>query len=123
MNSIPSVASTPPPIQADIRPAAPDPAIVNAVLQHSDATPAGGAPASRTIALEKLESVVNQINVFLKSQSSNLEFTHDKESGLDIVKVIDGSTSEVIRQYPSEQVVRIAQDLGRLTGILLKDQA
>lgn len=127
MSSIPSVAPSPPTptsaVQADVRAAAPDPAIARTVLQHSEAQQAEKTPAARTIALEKLEAVVKEINAFLKSQSSSLEFTHDKASGLDVVKVIDASTSEVIRQYPSEQVVRIAQDLGKISGSLLKEQA
>ena len=40
-----------------------------------------------------------------------------------MVKVIDRSTKEVIRQIPSKEMLELAQALERLQGLLIRQQA
>ena len=52
----------------------------------------------------------------------NLQFTVDEDTGIDVVKVIDTETEEVIRQFPSEEVLAIARALDKLQGLLIRDK-
>jgi len=72
---------------------------------------------------QQLQEAVGAINKTLESTSENLQFAVDHDTGKTVVKVIDSSTNEVIRQIPSQEVLAIAQSLDRLQGILLKQKA
>jgi flagellar protein FlaG len=41
--------------------------------------------------------------------SNSFSFNFDKQSGMTIVKVFNSQTGELVRQIPTEEVVRIAQ--------------
>lgn len=63
-----------------------------------------------------------QINEVLRQFDRNLQFTVDEDTGIDVVKVIDTETEEVIRQFPSEEVLAIARALDKLQGLLIRDK-
>ena len=60
-----------------------------------------------------------EINRTLKMASIGVQFEFDKESDTMIVKVVDVDSGELIRQMPSEEVLRISRALGRLQGLLV----
>ena len=64
-----------------------------------------------------------RINLALQSISTKLQFVVDEGAGRTIVQVIDGDTSQVIRQIPSVETLVIAKSLDRLEGILLHQKA
>lgn len=74
---------------------------------------------------EKLDvkQAVEKISEFVSSRQSELSFSIDDASGSQIVKIMDTQTKQVIRQFPSEEAVAIAQALDKLQGLLIKDKA
>lgn len=60
-----------------------------------------------------------EINQTLKMASIGLQFEFDKETAKMIAKVADVESGEVIRQIPSEEVVRILKALSKLQGLLI----
>jgi flagellar protein FlaG len=60
---------------------------------------------------EKVQAAVAQMNEFIQSTQRDLHFSYDAESGNTIVKVIDRSTQEVIRQIPDQIFLKIAEAL------------
>jgi flagellar protein FlaG len=60
-----------------------------------------------------------EINQTLRMASIGVQFEFDKEADTMIVKVVDVESGELIRQMPSEEVVRISRALGRLQGLLV----
>lgn len=70
------------------------------------------------------ERAVALLNDFIKSQQQQLEFSMDKATNRIVLRVIDTSSGELIRQVPSEDWLHLAQSLanGR-GGALLQDQA
>jgi flagellar protein FlaG len=55
--------------------------------------------------------------------SSDLKFTVDEETGIQVVKVVDTETKDVIRQFPAEEVLAIAQALDKLQGLIIHQKA
>lgn len=87
-------------------------------------------PAATVRAAKKSEPVQEQeqaalaeINQTLKMASIGVQFEFDKEADTMIVKVVDVESGELIRQMPSEEVVRISRALGRLQGLLVHQTA
>lgn len=72
---------------------------------------------------QELKDAVKAIEDFIKPITSNLDFSIDEDTSMRVVKVIDNSTKEVIRQFPSEEVLQIAKALDRLQGLLIEQKA
>ena len=81
--------------------------------------PAEPAPASET----QLQTAVNAANDFIKPITNAVEFSLDKDSERMVVKVVDTVTKEVIRQFPSEEMLALAQALDKIQGLLIKQKA
>lgn len=71
----------------------------------------------------ELEDAVKRVNEFVGSVNNSLNFTIDKETGATVVKVIDNATKEVIKQFPSEEMLAIAKALDNLKGLLVQQKA
>jgi flagellar protein FlaG len=68
---------------------------------------------------EKVQAAVAQMNEFIQSTQRDLHFSYDAESGNTIVKVIDRSTQEVIRQIPDQIFLKLAETLDPQTPLSL----
>ncbi|MDJ0833358.1 MAG: flagellar protein FlaG [Gammaproteobacteria bacterium] len=60
----------------------------------------------------ELEEAVNRINDYVQSVQRDLSFSMDDATGRTVIKVMDRSSGEVIRQIPSDEVLALATYLG-----------
>ncbi len=72
---------------------------------------------------EQVQEALREIRRVVGPVAQNLQFSIDEESGKTVVKIVDSSTKEVVRQMPSEELLAIAHALDRLKGLLLKQKA
>lgn len=79
------------------------------------------APDKPTMA--EVNASVAKINKTMQALVSSLEFSVDKDTQIDVVKVVDMKTKEVIRQFPTEEILAIAKAIDRFKGVLLKESA
>jgi flagellar protein FlaG len=86
-----------------VAPEAPAPSV-------AEAKPSSAAPPEPTIA--EVKQAARQLETFMQSMNRYLEFRIDQDSGRTIVTVKDKTTGDVVRQIPSEEVLRLAQNLG-----------
>lgn len=77
------------------------------------------AEASR----EDLEKAIKEVNDFLKPINNSIQFNLDDDTGKTIVKVIDLATKDVIRQFPSEEMLSIAKAIDKMKGLLVQQKA
>lgn len=82
-----------------------------------------GTPPDRKAPEFNVRDAVTRLSEFVSQTSSEINFSIDEESGINIVKVTDSKTNEVIRQFPSEEVIAIAHALDKLQGLFIKDKA
>lgn len=68
---------------------------------------------------EEMNSIRENINAALEPINVRLNFNEDQDSGRMVVKVINSETEEVIRQIPPEAMLKMAQRMEELTGILV----
>ena len=71
----------------------------------------------------QVETAVQAVNTSLEMRSVSLQFEIDKDTDKVIVKVVDQANGVVIRQIPTEEVVRIAKVMGKAPGMLVSQQA
>lgn len=77
----------------------------------------------------ELDEAIEVVSDFLNITSRSVNFQLHDESEKTVIKVYDNDTKELIKQFPSEEVLEIAkrivslrEDVGRKTGILLDEK-
>lgn len=69
---------------------------------------------------EQAQQAVDDINLVVQVFNKNVEFSVDKETGIDVVKVVEKDSKEVIRQLPLDAVISFARTLETLQGLLVR---
>lgn len=77
------------------------------------ATSKPAAVAERQAVEADVKAAVAQMNEYIQSTQRDLHFSYDSNSGETVVKVLDRSTQEVIRQIPDEIFLRLAEQLDK----------
>lgn len=89
--------------------------------------PSGDLKATETVnqigeaSLETLGEQLEKLNAEL--QSFGIEFEISEEDQRLVTRVVDRESGELIRQIPSEEVLRMARSLDKSNGLLLKTTA
>ena len=78
---------------------------------------------SQPVTQEVVAAAVQSANAYMQSVSSSLKFSLDDYSGRTVVKVVDTETEEVLRQFPSEEMLAISRSIDRMQGLLLNREA
>lgn len=112
-------ADTPPAVRPSQADAVASPHQQRAAASVPDSAAATEAPPSDS----KVKDAVSTLNDFTALTAQDLRFSVDEESGKTVVKLIDSSTQEVLRQFPSEEALSIARSIDKMQGLLIRDQA
>ncbi|MCF2847162.1 flagellar protein FlaG [Pseudoalteromonas sp. ACER1] len=72
---------------------------------------------------EQLEKMAQQLQDFMGEMNRSLQFQVDEESGRDVIRVVDKNSGELIKQYPSEEVLSLVAKLSETAGFLIDQKA
>ena len=75
------------------------------------------------VSAEQLEKAVDKLNELMKDGQRSLAFSVDSDSEEVVVKVMDKTTDEVIRQIPNEEALRFAEHVEGMLGVIFNDKA
>jgi len=67
---------------------------------------------------ETVAKAAEQMQKFVSTMGRNLNFSIDGETGHHIVRVTNPATGEVVRQLPSEEMLRIAHSLTQISALV-----
>lgn len=102
------------------RPAAATPAGPVAGRQvHSNAPDAPDALPGK----DEVSAAVKKLNDAMPPSAQSLEFEIDEDSKEIVVKIIDQSTREVVRQMPSKEALEMAKAIDKMQGLLIRQTA
>lgn len=90
-----------------------------AVQVAANAVPAVSPAEER----QRVKQAVEQVNKAVPSFSRNLQFSVDEDTNKNIVRVVDTTSGELIRQIPSEEIIEIAKALDKLQGMIIRQKA
>lgn len=102
------------------------------VVVAKGVVPEAVAIASRQAVLQQpspqqLNDAVIALNQAMRQSNQSVEFSVDSNTKKPIVKMSDTATGEVLRQFPSEEMLAIARSIDQFLqlqhGLLLKQQA
>ena len=90
---------------------------------QSQSTVSASEARNEPVSREQLNQAIKATKDFVGPINSSLDFSVDEDTGSVVVKVIDKETKEVIRQFPSEEMLSIAKALDSIKGLLVKQKA
>ena len=71
---------------------------------------------TQPLTAEQLEKVAQQLQDFVGDLNRSLEFSVDKDSGRDVIKVFDRESGDLLKQFPSEEVLTLVSKLSDMVG-------
>lgn len=104
-----------------------------AMKAHADASGAEvskdavkeAAPVEKSASYDQddLHNALDKLNERVQQVMREIKFSMDEKSDRVVIKVIDQSTKEIIREIPPEAVIDMAQHLDNFKGVLIKEKA
>lgn len=71
---------------------------------------------------EQVLAAVTEMQDYVQAAGRNIQFQLDDDSGRMVVKVTEASTGDVIRQMPSEEALRLAENLAEIRSVLFRGE-
>lgn len=89
-----------------------------ATVEASSAVAATATPVTQSVSAqapspEHVAQAVQQVNEAFNQRGQDLyaSLERDKDTGINVVKVLDKKTNEIISQFPSKEIIAIAQSI------------
>jgi len=101
----------------------------DSVPLRQDSSTSGGKQATgdegQQFTAEDLEAAVEEIQVRMDSIGSKLNFGLSKDDRADglVIQITDKTNGELVKQFPSEEVLQLQEKLNDLVGLLFDKQA
>jgi flagellar protein FlaG len=111
-------ASVVPPGPASAEPEQVDPASAKFKLQAPEKVDLGFSAKEMR---ENIQEAIDRLNQQLKANGRDLSFQMDEEINRPIITVRNIETGEVVRQIPSEEIVRMAHSIEEGKGLLFNE--
>ena len=84
---------------------------------------------SADVSVEQIETAAAQLSEFVQTNNRQLNFSVDEGSNKQVVKVTDSQSGDVIRQIPSEEILKLSErlqdlqtEVGTAVGLLFNKQ-
>jgi uncharacterized FlaG/YvyC family protein len=74
-------------------------------------------------ALQAVLDSAKQAQSNLQRLNTTIEFSVDEDTGRDVVTLKDKNSQEVIKQFPTEEVLTVLKQISELTGSLMDTEA
>lgn len=69
---------------------------------------------------QNLQEAIHKLNELVRDGGRGLNFSVDEKLGRPVVLVKNSDTGELIRQIPTEDIVRVAHNIENIKGLLHK---
>jgi flagellar protein FlaG len=70
-----------------------------------------------------IAKAAQELQDFVQSMGRNLNFSIDEATGYHVVRVVNPDTGELIRQLPSEELLKVSREFARLNNALVSQVA
>jgi len=71
---------------------------------------------------ERLKEISESLNSEMKMRSRDLQFSVDELTNRFLVTVLDKDSGKIVKQIPSDAILKVAHNLEALKGILFDDR-
>jgi len=99
-----------------------DSQVVASAIKASETKPTNVVQAIQQTQ-EVVQKAAEQLQNFVQSMGRDLSFSVDPTTGYHTVTVVNPSTGEVIRQLPTEELIKLAKSMAQLKNVLVSQKA
>jgi flagellar protein FlaG len=85
--------------------------------------PEAARQQKQSLTPHQMKEAVKELNAVMQQMGTSLTFSIDSATKKTVVKVLNTETQEVVRQIPSEEMLRMSQRITELLGVLFDDVA
>ncbi len=75
----------------------------------------------REAAGDKIQKTVDTLNKAAASIDARVSFNYSEETKRVIMKIVDQETNEVVRQVPTQEMVRLLERINEMTGLIVDE--
>ena len=72
---------------------------------------------------DQLRTAVSDLQDFVQSVRREINFNLDDESGRVVINVTEAASGDIIRQLPSEEALRLSENLSEIRSLLFEAKA
>lgn len=91
--------------------------------KSDNSTPTDVANENAVLTVDEVNQTVEALNQAMQQLRRGLNFRIDEKSGETVIAVIDKQTDEVIRQIPSDDILRLSAHMQEMQHLLFDDYA
>lgn len=114
--------SSPTPVRASAPAASISTAEPTAAVDAQQAAAQPAVPAQPD--KKQLQEAVSKLNDYVQNIRRNLSFSVEEATGRTVIRVYDSETDELIRQIPSEETLRLAEQIEtQASSLLIEERA
>jgi len=72
----------------------------------------------KKVSEDEIDEAIRDLEKFSNYFQTHLNFSKDEMTGTTVIKIINSETDEIIRQIPSEEILKIASKMQDVIGVL-----
>ena len=80
------------------------------------------AAKAQEVSAKDRDGILRQLNKTLEVFDTHVSLSLDDKSHQNVIKVIDNESGKVVRQIPSEQLMRISERINELLGVIYDEK-
>jgi len=73
--------------------------------------------------VDSIKEAVTAINDFMGQFQRSLSFSVDDKAGKTVIRVMDEASGDLIRQIPSEDFIKLTQQIAQMQSLLFSEEA
>ena len=86
-------------------------------------TPDTENPSNTTLTTEQLHQLANDLNDHIHILNTKVSFFIDENTGNAVIRISDRETDEVLREIPTQEMLKLASKLAEVIGIIVDRKA
>ena len=98
------------------------PSVIAKVAEAPAKETVAKAASQTSLSVKERDGIVNQLNKTLEAFDTHVNLSIDDKSHQTVIKVIDNESGKVVRQIPSEQLLRISERITELLGVIYDEK-
>lgn len=70
---------------------------------------------------DRIQKTVDTLNQAAANVDARVSFDYSKETKRVVMRIVDPDTNEVVRQVPSQEMIRLLERINEVTGLLIDE--
>ncbi len=74
---------------------------------------------SKEASVQDIDSIITSLNHAASSVDNRVSFTYNEKTNRIVMKIMNPETSEVVKQIPSQEIIRLLENINEMVGVFV----